>query len=637
VAHAGTATLGYGRPQGIGVSCAVAFPSQAATRVETFTVDAWITLAVLGAMVVLLVSNAASAEVVTLVGLAVLLFTGVLSTREALAGFANEGLMTVAVLYVVVAALRETGVMGWLAQRVFGRPKSTLSAQLRMMLPVASVSGFMNNTPLVAALLPAVIEWAKKFQIPASKLLMPLSFATILGGLCTLIGTSTNVVVAGLMQGSLRDGEIDRVMGFFTLTSVGVPCAIAGIAYMAVASRWLLPARETVMRQLEDPRAYTVEMRVALKGPVDGQTIEQAGLRHLSGMYLAEVERDGEVFPAVEPQFRLRGGDQLVFVGIVDSVVELQRIRGLVPATSQVFELEGPRSRRTLIEAVVSDRCPLLGQSIRETRFRTQYNAAVIAVARSGERLRQKIGDIVLQPGDTLLLEAQPAFVERLRNSRDFFLVSQLNNSATPRFERAGVALAVLIGMVVLATTFENLPFFVERGFTMLHAAVLAGALMLVTRCCSVEHVRQTIDWQVLIVIAATLGIGTALSTTGLAAALAEGLVTVAGPDPLLQLAMIYLMTMILTELLSNTTSVVLAYPIALATAAALGVDYMPFVVALTIAGSCGFATPIGYQTNLMVFGPGGYRVVDFLRFGGPLNLVVAVITLIVTPRVFPF
>jgi di/tricarboxylate transporter len=637
VAHAGTATLGYGRPQGIGVSCAVAFPSQAAPRVETFTVDAWITLAVLGAMVVLLVSNAASAEVVTLVGLAVLLFTGVLSTREALAGFANEGLMTVAVLYVVVAALRETGVMGWLAQRVFGRPKSTLSAQLRMMLPVASVSGFMNNTPLVAALLPAVIEWAKKFQIPASKLLMPLSFATILGGLCTLIGTSTNVVVAGLMQGSLRDGEIDRVMGFFTLTSVGVPCAIAGIAYMAVASRWLLPARETVMRQLEDPRAYTVEMRVALKGPVDGQTIEQAGLRHLSGMYLAEVERDGEVFPAVEPQFRLRGGDQLVFVGIVDSVVELQRIRGLVPATSQVFELEGPRSRRTLIEAVVSDRCPLLGQSIRETRFRTQYNAAVIAVARSGERLRQKIGDIVLQPGDTLLLEAQPAFVERLRNSRDFFLVSQLNNSATPRFERAGVALAVLIGMVVLATTFENLPFFVERGFTMLHAAVLAGALMLVTRCCSVEHVRQTIDWQVLIVIAATLGIGTALSTTGLAAALAEGLVTVAGPDPLLQLAMIYLMTMILTELLSNTTSVVLAYPIALATAAALGVDYMPFVVALTIAGSCGFATPIGYQTNLMVFGPGGYRVVDFLRFGGPLNLVVAVITLIVTPRVFPF
>jgi di/tricarboxylate transporter len=567
----------------------------------------------------------------------VLLFTGVLTTNQALAGFANEGMMTVAVLYVVVAALRETGVMGFLAQRVFGRPRTVTGAQLRMMLPVASVSAFMNNTPLVAAMLPAVIEWAKQVRIPLSKLLMPLSFATILGGLCTVIGTSTNVVVAGLMQSSLQAGAIERGMGFFTLTAVGVPCALAGLVYMLVASRWLLPTRDPALRQMDDPRAYTAEMRVAPKGPVDGRTIEQAGLRHLSGMYLAEVERDGEVFAAVDPQFRLRGNDQLVFVGVVDSVVELQRMRGLVPATSQVFELEGPRSGRTLIEAVVSDRCPLLGQSIREGRFRTHYNAAVIAVARSGERLRQKIGDIVLQPGDTLLLEAQPAFVQQQRDSRDFFLVSGLDNSAPPRYERAVTALAILGGMVVLATSFEHVPFFVERGFTMLHAALLAAGLMLITRCCSVEHVRRTIDWQVLIVISATLGIGTALSTTGLAAALADGMVALAGPEPMAQLAMIYIVTMLLTELLSNTTAVVLAYPIALANAAQLGVDHMPFVVALAIAGSCGFATPIGYQTNLMVYGPGGYRFVDFLRFGAPLNLVVAAVTLLVTPRVFPF
>jgi len=605
--------------------------------VNELSADAWITLTVLAGILLLLVFNVASAEIVVLVGLAVLLFTGVLSTGQALAGFANEGMMTVAVLYVVVAALRETGVMGWLAQRMFGLPKTVAGAQLRMMIPMASVSAFMNNTPMVAAMLPAVIEWAKKVQVPASKLLMPLSFATILGGLCTLIGTSTNVVVAGLMQDSVRDGVIDRSMGFFTLTWVGVPCALAGIVYMVVASRWLLPSREPVMSQLEDPRAYTAEMRVAPKGPIDGKTIEQAGLRHLSGMYLAEVQRDGQLFAAVDPQVRLRGNDQLVFVGVVDSVIELQRIRGLVPAASQVFELEGPRSGRTLIEAVVSDRCPLLGQSIREARFRTHYNAAVIAVARSGERLKQKIGDIVLEPGDTLLLEAQPAFVQQLRNSRDFFLVSQLDNSASPRYERAAVALAILIGMVVLATTFEQVPFFTERGFSVLHAAVIAGALMLVTRCCSIAHVRQQIDWQVLIVIAATLGIGSALSSTGLAAELAQGMVTLAGAEPLLQLAMVYVVTMLLTELLTNTTAVVLMYPIGLATAGQLGVDHMPFVVALTIAGSCGFATPIGYQTNLMVFGPGGYRFVDFLRFGGPLNIVVAVITLLVTPRVFPF
>jgi di/tricarboxylate transporter len=605
--------------------------------VNAFSVDAWITLAVVAGILLLLIFNVASAEIVVLVGLAVLLFTGVLSTGEALAGFANEGMMTVGVLYIVVAALRETGVMGWVAQRVFGQPKSVPVAQLRMMLPIASLSAFMNNTPLVAAMLPAIIEWAKKLQVPTSKLLMPLSFATILGGLCTLIGTSTNIVVAGLMRESLQDGVIDRAMGFFTLTSVGVPCALAGILYMVVASRWLLPSREAALSQLDDPRAYTAEMRVAPRGPIDGKTIGQAGLRNLSGMYLAEVQRDGQVFAAVDPQTRLQGNDQLVFVGVVDSVVELQRIRGLVPAASQVFELEGPRSGRALIEAVVSDRCPLLGQSIREARFRTHYNAAIIAVARSGERLKQKIGDIVLEPGDTLLLEAQPAFVPQLRNSRDFLLVSRLDSSATPRYERAGVALAILVGMVLLATLFENTPFFIDRGFSMLHAAAIAGALMLVTRCCSIEHVRQQVDWQVLITIAATLGIGTALSTTGLASELAEGMVALAGATPLAQLAMIYLMTMLLTELLSNTTAVVLAYPIALATAAQLGVDHMPFVVALAIAGSCGFATPIGYQTNLMVYGPGGYRFVDFVRFGGPLNLVVAAITLVVTPRVFPF
>jgi di/tricarboxylate transporter len=604
---------------------------------SSFSADAWVTLSVLAGILVCLVLNVASAEIVVLVGLATLLFTGVLSTSQALAGFANEGMMTVAVLFVVVTALRETGVMGWIAQRVFGSPRTTGGAQLRMMLPVAVVSAFMNNTPLVAAMVPAVVEWGRKFRIPVSKLLMPLSFATILGGLCTMIGTSTNVVVAGLMQGSVEAGAIDRPMQFFTLAAVGVPCALAGIAYMLVASRWLLPSREPALRQLDDPRSYTAEMRVAARGPIDGRTIESAGLRHLAGMYLAEVEREGEVFAAVDPKMKLRGNDQLVFVGIVDSVVELQRIRGLVPATSQVFELEGPRSGRLLIEAVVSDTCPLLGQTIREARFRTHYNAAIVAVARSGERLRQKIGDIVLQPGDTLLLETHPSFVERLRNSRDFFLVSRLDNSGTPRYERAAVALAILLGMVGAATLFEQVPFFAERGFGILHAAVLAAGLMLATRCCTVAQVRQTIDWQVLILIAATLGLGAALSATGLAAALADGLVALAGEEPRLQLAMIYLMTMLLTELLSNTTAVVLAYPIALATAARLGVDYMPFVVALTIAGSCGFATPIGYQTNLMVYGPGGYRFVDFLKFGAPLNAVVAAITLLLAPRVFPF
>jgi di/tricarboxylate transporter len=604
---------------------------------SAFHFDAWITLLVLFGILALLVATSLPADLLMLGGLTVLLLSGVLSVPQAFAGFANDGMLTVAVLYVVVAGLRETGVVGWIAQGIFGRPKSVTGAQLRMMLPVAGLSAFMNNTPLVAAMLPAVTEWGKKFRIPPSKLLMPLSFATILGGLCTLIGTSTNVIVAGLMQRSVEAHELTEGMSFFTLTWIGVPCALAGLAYMAVASRWLLPVREAALRQTDDPRAYTVEMRVAPNGPIVGKTIEQAGLRNLTDMYLAEIERGGEVIPAVGPHMKLMGDDQLVFVGVVDSVVELQRIRGLVPATNQVFKLHGRRGGRTLIEAVVSDTCPLLGKTIREGRFRTQYNAVVIAVARNGERLHQKIGSIVLQPGDTLLLEARPSFVQQQRNSRDFFLVSPLDGSAPPRHERALVALAILVGMVVLATVFEQVPYFIDRGYSTLHAALLAGALMLLTGCCSADTVRRTLDWPVLIVIAATLGLGTALSTTGLSSAFANGFVTLVGAEPLRQLAVIYVTTMVLTEMLSNTTAVVLTYPIALATAQQLGVNPLPFIVALTIAGSCGFATPIGYQTNLMVYGPGGYKFYDYLRFGIPLNLLVCVVTLVLVPILYPF
>ncbi|MGD9602243.1 MAG: SLC13 family permease [Gammaproteobacteria bacterium] len=604
---------------------------------DALTHQAWLTLGTLAWVMAMLLFTRVSTDLVMMAGLSFLLLTGVVTASQALGGFANEGMATVGVLYVVVTGLRETGVMTWVAQALFGRPQSVAAAQVRMMAPVAAISAFMNNTPIVAAALPAVVEWAKKHRIPVSKLLMPLSFATILGGLCTLIGTSTNVIVAGLMREAVQAGKLEQELGFFTLAWVGVPCLVGGIAYMILASRWLLPVRDAALRQAEDSRAYTVEMTVEDGGAVAGRTIEEAGLRHLNQMFLAEVERDGEIIAAVGPQLRLVGRDRLIFVGVVDSIVELQRVRGLLPATDQVFKLDGPRAGRTLVEAVVSDRCPLVGKSIREGRFRTQYNAAVIAVARSGERLHQKIGDIVLRPGDTLLLEARPAFAQQQRNSPDFYLVSSLEDSSPPRHDKALIALAILVGMVALATGFEHVPYFADRGFGTLHAAVVAAGLMLASGCCSSTSARRAIDWSVLIVIAATLGMGKALESSGLAQAFAHAMVALGGGDPLAQLVIVYFVTMLMTEMLSNNSAAVLMFPIGLATATALGVSQLPFVIALTIAASCGFATPIGYQTNLMVYGPGGYRFTDFVRFGVPLNLLVALITLTITPRVFPF
>lgn len=585
--------------------------------------QAWTTLGIVALVIGLLTFSQVAPDLVMLGALTLLLTFGILDEKQAFGGFANEGMLTVAVLFVVAAGIRETGAMAFLAQRLLGRPRSAFAAQARMMFPVAAMSAFMNNTPLVAMMLPVVADWAKKHRIALSKVMMPLSFATILGGLTTLIGTSTNVILSGLVVRATGES-----LHLFDPTWVGLPCAAAGLAYMLFGSRWLLPDRQPALSTQGDARQYTVEMLVDAGSPLVGRTIEQAGLRHLIGLYLAEIDREGQVLPAVGPRERLQARDRLLFVGIVESVVELQKLRGLKPATDQVFKLDVPRMDRCLIEAVVSDSCPLVGQSIREGRFRTVYHAAVIALARNGERVQGKLGDIVLRAGDTLLLEAHPEFADRHRNSRDFFLVSRVEDSAPARHERAWVALGIL-GLMVLTAGLDWL--------SMLNAALVAGALMLLTGCCSWSAARRNIDWQVLLVIGASFGLGSAMEKTGAATAIASGVLGPAAYHPWVALALLYGLTMLFTEVMSNNAAAVLVFPIAMATAKTLGVSHLPFLMAIMIAASCGFATPIGYQTNLMVYGPGGYRFTDYLRFGGLLNLLVWVITVALTPLVWPF
>ncbi|HQU43123.1 MAG TPA: SLC13 family permease, partial [Pirellulales bacterium] len=584
-------------------------------------------------------------------GVALLVLTGILDAREALAGLANEAMVTVGILYVVGAGVRQTGGVDWIAQRLFGKPKSTFNAIVRLMFPAAGLSAFMNNTPLVAMLIPAVADWAKMHRIATSKLMIPLSYAAILGGTCTLIGTSTNLVVdgqvkeeakrriaadvkAGMPEAAARE-KFEREtrlpadgLAMFDITWVGLPAAVLGCGFMAVAAWWLLPDRKPAMSNLEDPRSYTVEMLVEPDSPLVGKAIEEAGLRHLPGAYLVEIDREGFILPAVSPDERLRGNDRLVFVGVVDSVLDLQKIRGLVPATDQVFKLSAPRSSRCLIEAVVSNSCPLVGKTIRDGRFRSIYNAAVIAVARNGERINKKIGDIVLAPGDTLLLEAHPAFADQQRNNRDFFLVSRLEDSQPPRHERALVAAAILIGMVLLAGL---------TSLGMFKASLLAGGLMLATRCCSVSLARRSIDWEVLLAIAASFAIGAALEKTKAAEMIAHQMIGLAQGNPWASLAIVYLATLLATELITNNAAAALMFPMAVKTAEGLQVNWMPFVIVVMMAASAGFATPIGYQTNLMVYGPGGYRFGDYLKVGVPLDLLIGVITVLLAPFLWPF
>ncbi|NEX15763.1 MAG: SLC13 family permease [Halochromatium sp.] len=584
----------------------------------------WLSLSLVAVAFFLFLRTRIAPDVITAGALTVLLVTGVLTPAEALAGFANPGMLTVAVLYMVVSGLKETGAVGWIGQLLLGHPKNENDARLRLMLPTAGLSAFLNNTAVVAIFIPAVTDWARRHQLSLSRLLIPLSFASIIGGTCTLIGTSTNLVVNGLYSRQI-DGP---GFGLFELAWIGLPLVILTLLFILLSARWLLPNRAAATDRFEDVRRYTTEMLVSPDSPLAGKSIEAAGLRQLPGLFLVEIERDGQIMPAVSPQVLLAAGDRLVFAGMLDSVVELHRIRGLVPATNQVYKLSGPRQDRCFVEAVISNKCPLVGSSVRKGRFRGYYNAVILALSRNGERVQRKIGDIILEAGDTLLLETRPDFVLQQRNSKDFLVVSQFGDEHPLSHERAPIAIAIVIAMVGLVA-FDLL--------SMLEAALLAAGAMILTGCTPDRVARRAPDWQVLIVIATSFGIGAALEKTGAAALLAGSLIELGGGLPWLALGLLFVAAALLTAMATNNVAAVLLFPVALDTARLMEVSVVPFLVTLMVGASASFATPIGYQTNLMIFNVGGYHFADFARIGIPLTVLIGVVTVGLVPLIWPF
>jgi di/tricarboxylate transporter len=583
----------------------------------------WFTLGVMALSFGLFAFTRYAPDIITTAALSLLLLTGIVSPQDGLAGFANEGMLTVAVLYVVVTGLTETGAVAWISQALLGRPRSALSARLRLMAPVAALSAFVNNTPVVAVFLPAVQDWARRHRLELSRLMIPLSFAGIAGGTCTLIGTSTNLVVNGLYVAQSGGPGLH----FFELAWIGIPVVAVVFVFLLTSGHWLLPRRRSAADSNEDVRQYTAEMLVPDASPLIGKSIEAAGLRQLPGLFLIEIDRAGQCIPAVASSEILQGGDRLVFAGVIESVLDLQRTRGLLPATDQVFKLDGPRAGRCFVEAVLSDTSPTIGMTVREGRFRNRYNAVIIAVNRNGVRLPGKIGEIELRAGDTLLLESRPSFVEQQRNSRDFLLVSQLGDSHPLNHERALTAVLIVLAMITCVTS---------GLLSMLQSALLAAGLMLLTRCTDGATARKAPDWQVLVVIATSFGIGAALQNTGAAAFVASGLISMVGHDPQLALAGIFVTASLLTSFATNNVAAVLVFPICIQTATAVNSNPEPFLITLMVAASASFATPIGYQTNLMVFNIGGYRFGDFLRVGVPLTLLVGLVTVLLVPLIWP-
>ena len=588
------------------------------------TWQAWFTLLVVAVTVAALVRDRVAPMIAILGADIVLLVTGVVSTDQAFAGFSNPAPITVAALFVVAAAVEKTGALQPLIAATLGNGDGGRFRLLRLLAPTAAASAFLNNTPIVAMLTPQVTDWASKRGHSASRYLMPISFAAILGGVVTLIGTSTNLVVSGLLE---QEGLAP--IGMFELSRIGLPVAIAGVTIIVLLAPLLLPERRPARRQFEEEaREYVVHQIVAPGGPMDGQTVESAGLRHLQGVFLVEIERAGETIAPAAPTTLLRGGDRLAFVGRVDLIRDLQMMRGLISAEQHhAAWLEG--SEHTFFEVVVSGTSPLVGSTLKESHFRSRYQAAVLAMHRAGERVQAKLGDVRVRAGDTLLLVADAEFSDRWRHRSDFLLVSHLGGSPPPSTRQAWFV-AIVTFMIVVVAGMGLMP--------IVHAAIVGAIALVFGRALTPTEARRAIDMDTVIVIAASFGIGAALETSGLAAALGMGIVDgFRGAGPLVVLVAVTLATMALTELITNNAAAVLMFPIAMAASAEIGADPRPFAIALAVAASASFLTPIGYQTNTMVYGPGGYRFGDYFRLGLPLTVVVVIIITVFVPLLWSF
>ena len=576
------------------------------------TPEAWLTALVVVLILAGLVAGIASPSVLAFSGVVVLLLLGVVDIAEALSGFSNPAPFTVGALFVVARAISKTGAIRPFTQSVMGQTGHTRRPMLRMLVPTTVASAFMNNIPLVAMMIPEVTAWARKRGSDAARFLLPLSYGAILGGILTLIGTSTNLVVAGQMEGYGLEP-----FGFFELGRIGLPIALGGVVtVVALSPRFLRKVRSPAAAMAESERDFSIDMTVIPEGPLDGVTVEDGGLRHLTGVFLTSVDRGDSIVAPARPNTVLHGGDRLSFVGRVDQVLDLQAIAGLEHANQHhIRELSVPGA--SYFTVAIGYDSPLVGRSLREAEFRSIYQAAVVAIHRAGVRLDAKLGDVVLRAGDAMIVLSDSGFGRRWQHRADFLVVSSLGEEVEPVASGRWRTLGVLLAMVVVAAT-GILP--------ILHAALAAALLMIVLRVLTPEEARQALDLDVLGVIGAAFGLAAAVQVSGLADAIAQGMISsLGGFGEIGVLAGVVLATVTLTELVTNNAAALLMFPIAITSATAAGVDPRGMAVAVAIAASASFLTPLGYQTNTMVYGPGGYRISDYVKVGLPITIIAIV------------
>ncbi|MFC3041443.1 SLC13 family permease [Virgibacillus xinjiangensis] len=550
--------------------------------------------------------------------LTIFMITGILTPKEALNGFSNEGMLTIGLLFIIAGAVQKSGILERLMKSWLAGSRSMNDSMVRFFIPVSLFSGFLNNTPIVVTFTPLLKNWCEEHGIAPSKFLIPLSYATILGGTITVIGTSTNLIVHTMLVDYGFEG-----FTLFQLAIIGVPITIVGLIYLFTIGYRLLPEYKGFQQQVkEDSREYIAELIVESTFPYMNKSVEQAGLKDFPGLYLIEIIRGKERISPVVASTVIQAGDRLIFSGLISTLKDVQMTKGLTLRTGTDLELDELKNGNTaIVEAVVSHQSSLQSKSIKQSQFRSAYDAGVIAVHRKNERIESKVGDIVLKPGDTLLLLTGRDFVEKYDRSEDFYVLTPLDSpeSLTRNPVKGWISIIIFAVMILMVTI---------GLLSMFEAMALAVVLLFAANIITAGDAKKYIHFHVLLLIASSFGIGLAMSKTGLAQWIAEGLLTVGAPMGLFAiLLLMYLMTNIFTELITNSAAAVLMVPIGFEMAANLQVDPIGFAATIAIASSASFITPIGYQTNLIVYGPGGYKFTDYIKIGIPLSILVMLIT----------